>query len=289
MALQSAPARLNAQLVSSSDRELVLSHLKQAALQNLLLLDLVARVGLSSPTELTPQVLAAWRDGRPIGVASLRPSVVLDSAVDLDVLEILMPYFESIETGLVKSGTRIVSALWSRLSALGRSAQLDRAEIAYALHGADGAEGVLTNPPAGCRLRRAVAKDVVELVVAARASLREEGRPDPFVGDPTGFRRWVRGRMHRARLIEVDGRIAFVGYADVRRPEGWLIQGVYTWPALRRRGLARAGMSGLIREAFSAGADHVQLAVVEGNTAGFELYESLGFRPFAELRTILFS
>ena len=131
MALQPAPARLNAQLVSSSDRELVLSHLKQAALQNLLLLDLVARVGLSSPTELTPQVLAAWRDGRPIGVASLRPSVVLDSAVDLDVLEILMPYFESIETGLVKSGTRIVSALWSRLSALGRSAQLDRAEIAW--------------------------------------------------------------------------------------------------------------------------------------------------------------
>jgi predicted GNAT family acetyltransferase len=286
MALQSAPARLSAQLVSSSDRELVLSHLKQAALQNLLLLDLVARVGLSSPTEFTPQVLAAWRDGRPIGVASLRPSLVLDSAVDLDVLEILMPYFESIETGLVKSGSRIVSALWSRLSALGRFAQLDRAEIAYALHGDDEA---LTDPPVGCRLRRAVDKDVDELVVAARASLREEGRPDPFVGDPTGFRRWVRGRMHRARLIEADGRIAFVGYADVRRPEGWLIQGVYTWPALRRRGLARAGMSGLIREAFSAGADHVQLAVVEGNTAGFELYESLGFRPFAELRTVLFS
>ena len=42
-------------------------------------------------------------------------------------------------------------------------------------------------------------------------------------------------------------------------------------------------------EAFEAGADHVQLAVVEGNTAGVRLYEKLGFEPFARLRTILFS
>jgi RimJ/RimL family protein N-acetyltransferase len=32
----------------------------------------------------------------------------------------------------------------------------------------------------------------------------------------------------------------------------------------------------------------VQLAVVEGNAAAERLYEGLGFRPFARLRTILF-
>jgi predicted GNAT family acetyltransferase len=90
-------------------------------------------------------------------------------------------------------------------------------------------------------------------------------------------------------VIESEGRIVFVGYADVRRPDGWLIQGVYTWPEWRKRGFATAGMSDLCREAFEAGADHVQLAVVEGNVAGERLYERLGFRPFGTLRTILFT
>jgi ribosomal protein S18 acetylase RimI-like enzyme len=48
-------------------------------------------------------------------------------------------------------------------------------------------------------------------------------------------------------------------------------------------------VSELCHEAFAAGAKHVQLAVVEGNTAAQHLYEGLGFRPFAKLRTILFT
>ena len=83
--------------------------------------------------------------------------------------------------------------------------------------------------------------------------------------------------------------MAFVAYADVQRPEGWLIQGVYTWPAYRRRGFAAAGVADLCREAFDAGASHVQLAVVEGNLAARRLYAGLGFEPFDELRTILFA
>jgi RimJ/RimL family protein N-acetyltransferase len=45
----------------------------------------------------------------------------------------------------------------------------------------------------------------------------------------------------------------------------------------------------LCRQAFASGADHVQLAVVDGNEPGRRLYESLGFEPFGKLRTILFS
>ena len=98
----------------------------------------------------------------------------------------------------------------------------------------------------------------------------------------------MRGRLARARIVEHAQQVVFVGYADVRRPEGWLIQGVYSWPAQRRRGFAAAGMSGLVDEAFAAGADHVQLAVVADNAAGIGLYEKLGFVPFAKLRTLLF-
>ncbi|NNL67150.1 MAG: GNAT family N-acetyltransferase, partial [Myxococcales bacterium] len=127
-----------------------------------------------------------------------------------------------------------------------------------------------------------------DLVVAARASLREEGRPDPFHGDPHGFRAWVRGRMPRAHVIQDEGRVVFVAYADVQRGEGWLLQGVYTWPDRRRRGFGREGVAGLCRRAAEAGAEHVQLAVVEGNAPAEALYGGLGFEPFVELRTILF-
>src|SRR4029453_1902848 len=130
--------------------------------------------------------------------------------------------------------------------------------------------------------------DLDGLVQAARASLREEHRPDPFEGDPDGFRRWVAGRIPRASVVDLDGALRFAGYADVQRSEGWLLQGVYTWPEARRRGLAAAGVADLCRRAREAGAAHVPLALVAGNTAAERLYESLGFRTFARLRTILF-
>jgi RimJ/RimL family protein N-acetyltransferase len=126
------------------------------------------------------------------------------------------------------------------------------------------------------------------LVEAARASLREEGRPDPFIGDPRGFRRWVSARLPRALIAECAGEVVWVGYADVRIEEGWLLQGIYPWPAWRLRGLAAAGVTALCQIAFAEGAEHVQLSVVDGNDAARALYEGIGFKPFARLRTILF-
>ena len=132
-------------------------------------------------------------------------------------------------------------------------------------------------------------KEMLEdLVVAARASLREEGRPDPFGGDPEGFRAWVTGRIERAHVLEDEGRVVFVAYADVQRAEGWLLQGVYTWPDRRRRGFARAAVAALGHRAAAAGAAHLQLAVVEDNLPALGLYAGLGFHAFLDLRTILF-
>jgi RimJ/RimL family protein N-acetyltransferase len=163
---------------------------------------------------------------------------------------------------------------------------VDRIEIAYAVRSE---EATLRPPRAAEVARPGTEADLEPLVVAARESLREEQRPDPFAGDANGFRRWVRGRVRRARVVESRGRIHFAGYADVCRREGWLIQGVYTWPEVRRHGYATTGISYMCQEAFAAGADHVQLAVVEDNIAGRALYRRLGFSPFAKLRTILFA
>lgn len=278
---------LRAELVRRSERAEVLRHLSLHPLDNLFLFDMAARLARRpAPSELRPEVGAVWRGDDVVAVAGLRPSVVLDAVADDAAVEALVPLVEAYGVGLVKSREPAVGTLWRHLSRrVPRRPLLDRHEIAYVLR----AGGAGTPEPGSPAARPARESDLGPLVVAARESLREEGRPDPFAGDSRGFRRWVRGRLDRARVVEDGRRIVFVGYADVQRPEGWLLQGVYTWPEARGRGIARAGVAALCREAFVEGADHVQLTVVEGNDAGVRLYEGLGFEPFARFRTILFA
>jgi len=278
---------VRARLLGPGDREVAARLLGADAQSNLFLLDLV--LGLDAPPapgEAAAELWGAWRRRTLLGVAALRPCIVLAAQLQAPVLEVLTGALTGVESGLVKSPVEGADMLWRRLEARGRHALVDRVERAYALRVG---EARLVEPPAGTRIRQATLQDLDALVEAARASLREEQRPDPFDGDPDGFRRWVRGRLPRAQVLERGGSVVFVGYADVRRKEGWLLQGVYTWPSARRRGFASAGVSSLCRSAFDAGADHVQLSVVEGNQAGGGLYAKLGFQPFASLRTILFA
>jgi RimJ/RimL family protein N-acetyltransferase len=278
---------LEAWPVRLAERGAVVAYLARRPDRNLFLLDVAARLGIPPPPgELRSEVVAAWQGGAVAGVAALRPSVVFDAEAGPDTIRALLPHLETLGVGLIKSARPGVDEAWAELCRRGRrQALLDRRETAYALRAGSAS---LREAP-GLRARPAAADDLEALVFAARESLREEERPDPFAGDARGFRRWVRGRVARARVVEYAGRIVFVGYADVQRPEGWLIQGVYTWPEFRRRGFAASGVSDLCREAFASGANHVQLAVVEGNAAGERLYEGLGFEAFGELRTILFA
>ncbi len=204
-------------------------YLARDAPRNLLLLDMASRVAQrGAPGELRAELAVARRDDAIVGVAGLRPSIVFDADVDRDAIQAFMPFIETLGVGLVKSGVAGVDALWDELLRRApRRPVLDRFETGYAVR------------PDEARLvegaaRPAEAGDLEPLVIAARESLREEGRPDPFEGDVRNFRRWVRGRIPRARVVEDEGRIVFVGYADVQRPDGWLIQGVYTWPEASR-------------------------------------------------------
>jgi ribosomal protein S18 acetylase RimI-like enzyme len=281
--------QIRADFMVAHQTEQVLARLRHEPRHNLLLMDLVAR------TEEDPgvgirgcQVVVASRGAEIVGVASLRPSLILEDGLESETLAAVLPFLSRLEAGLIKSQAHAVGPVWECLRSVGRHPLLDRYEECHVLDTKGLGEGPRVLP-AGASLRRGEPSDLDALVFAARSSLREEDRPDPSYGDPHGFRRWVRGRIGRARLLEVAGQPVFVGYADVCRPEGWLIQGVYTWPDQRRRGYARAGMLGMVDEAVQAGAEHVQLAVVEGNRPALGLYGSLGFRALSRLRTILFN
>ena len=287
MALVSAPwAAAAARRLGARDRDAAVSRAARDPLSNLFLLELAAGLGRpASPGEAPSELAGLFRGRELAALVAVRPCIVLERDLAPEALQALLPFLLEVEAGLVKSAVEPVDALWRELVADGRRGLVDRRETAYRLERRD---LVPAGPAAGARVRPAAGSDLEPLVQAARASLREEGRPDSFEGDPEGFRRWVRGRVTRASVVETEHGIAWVGYADVRRAEGWLLQGVYSFPAERRRGHARAGVAALCREAFAAGADHVQLAVVQGNTAAERLYQGLGFRPFDVLRTILF-
>ncbi len=282
----SDPARPRARRLRSRDRGPVVARLAEGGRENLFLLDLAAQLGLPpNPGEARSELVGVYEGEQLCGVAALRPSVVLDAHFAPAGLDALAPHLLGLDFGLVKSSEPLVGSVWARMAAAGNHAYIDREENAYAL---DAPAARLVEPAAGQCVRAAREADLDDLVFAARASLREEGRPDSYENDPHNFVRWVRGRTARATLVEHEGRIGFVGYADVRRPQGWLLQGVYTWPEVRRRGLAAAGVSALCRDAFAAGASHVQLSVVAGNEPAEHLYAGLGFAAFARLRTVLF-
>ena len=276
-----------AQFVTRKQCREVLAYLTRSPSENLVLIDLIQEISRSWRDPGT-QVVATWDGNRVVGVASLRPSIVTDVAMNADALEACLPLLMCVDMGLIKSAPDHAALIWEGLQVQGRRALIDRLETAY-VRLLDGHGSMGEPPPSGTVLRRARMEDLESLVEAARASLLEESRPDPFDGDMAGFRRWVAGRVERARLVEVGGVPVFVAYADVRQPDGWLVQGVYTWPRARRRGYASAGMNALLREAQDHGAAHVQLAVVGGNEPAASLYRGLGFTPQFDLRTILFS
>jgi ribosomal protein S18 acetylase RimI-like enzyme len=281
-----ARAALRVRPLRARDRNVALARLRPHARDDLFLLDLVRQVGSGAGAEPEAEVLGAFAGDTLLGVASLRPTVVLESALEPAVLDALTPAIGSLAAGLVRSPARLVGPLWAALARRGRRALVDRTETSLVVEARAVAP---VAPPAGTRVRPAEVRDLDPLVDAARASLREEGRPDPFLGDPRGFRRWVAARLGRALVAERGGRVAWVGYADVQMREGWLLQGVYTWPDARRRGLAAAGIAALCQRAFAEGAEHVQLSVVEGNQPALSLYDRLGFTAHVRLRTLLFA
>lgn len=280
-------AGLRVRPLRERDLDAALEYLDRAPLLNLVLADLVLRVADPAPGQgRPPEVLGAWRGRELAGLAGLAPSVVFDALAEPAALEAFFPYLVRVGSGLVKSTEEVVAPLHDWLDAEGRRVLLDRIEIGFAVT----RERARLRPPAEAPpVRTAAASDLEALVDAARRSLLEESRPDPFDADPIGFRRWVGGRVRRAVVVECGDELGFVGYADVQCSRGWLLQGVFTWPEARRRGFAAAGVSELCRRAFASGGAHVQLAVIEGNTAAEQLYAGLGFERFARLRTLLFS
>ena len=132
-------------------------------------------------------------------------------------------------------------------------------------------------------VRRAAATDALGV-----AELRRRFEAEYFPGGGQGPVAWYRNVAEQAirdgaYVAEIDGVLAGMVSVEADIPELTHIGAVYTRPAYRGRGLAKAVVTAICQEAFRR-RPRVSLTVSPANTPAWRAYERLGFRPWDEYR-----
>lgn len=144
-------------------------------------------------------------------------------------------------------------------------------------------------PPvtAGPAVERAGPADLEEVLPLSAAMHLEELGTDPREDDPEGFERNVLSRLRKGRTFVIRAGGTVVWKTDVGSDcqYGAQLEGVYTRPAWRGRGLAAAGLSTLSR-ALLERRPRVTLHVHAENAAALRAYAKAGFRSVDRLRLL---
>lgn len=146
-------------------------------------------------------------------------------------------------------------------------------------------------------LRPATVRDLPTLVRHRDAMWLEMGRVRPGERDPTSaaYRKWLLARIKRGTLSafvvtdDDSGAVLASGGVWIQEVQprpghpltmwGYILS-VYTEPAARRQGIARAVVDACIRHAQEAGCTRCCL---HASDEGRPLYAQLGFEPTAEM------
>lgn len=248
-----------------------------------------------------PMQIAAWvHEGgldrnAPPSALFVEPEGGLAFVSDLGVI---MPHLirgESVEELAHRIGTpaaRVVVGptwaariLWTTLEQRGCRARIVRDQVGYAVSRESfKAEAKHETLP----LRAATLADLDGLVSASAAMAVEESKDDPARRNPGLFRSRIADRIRKGRdfvLIE-NGRLLFKVNVAALSPFGGHIEGVYTAPKARGRGIGRAGTAWITNWILQRGA-LATLLVNKDNRVARQIYEGLGFVPTYESRTIL--
>jgi ribosomal protein S18 acetylase RimI-like enzyme len=137
-------------------------------------------------------------------------------------------------------------------------------------------------------VRRAQPGDLDLLVVAAAAMHREEMGIDPLAIDPAGWRARMAVLIARGwSWVWIEGgEVLFKAELSAWTAEVVQVQGVYTAPSARGRGIATAGLAAVC-EALHAEVPTCSLYVNHFNVAALRVYTRLGFETVGEFATII--
>jgi uncharacterized protein len=148
--------------------------------------------------------------------------------------------------------------------------------------------GALTAEPA-TQVRRGTPHDLDRLTVAAADMHREEMGVDPLAIDPAGWRNRMGTLIQRGwSWVWTEGdEVVFKAELSAWTPEAVQVQGVYTAPRHRNRGIATAAMAAVCRAALDD-VPACTLYVNHYNAAARTVYRRLGFEQVASLATLMY-
>jgi RimJ/RimL family protein N-acetyltransferase len=138
-------------------------------------------------------------------------------------------------------------------------------------------------------VRPSTRSDLEALIVAAARMHREEMGIDPLAVDAPAW------RMRMLSLIERrwswiwmhDREVLFKAELSAWTPDVVQIQGVYTTPKYRGRGIARAGLAAVCAHVFND-VPRCSLYVNQYNVIAQRVYERLGFKPADVFATVMY-
>jgi predicted GNAT family acetyltransferase len=139
-------------------------------------------------------------------------------------------------------------------------------------------------------VRPATPETLDALVPACRAMFTEElGFPPP--GPEPGYRAHVATQVERGNMVvRVDptsGRVIFKAELGAACGPWVQVQGVWTDPAYRGRGIAKAGMAAVIGYARQRGWRQVCLYVNDFNAPALAVYRAVGFTQVGTWATVM--
>jgi len=175
----------------------------------------------------------------------------------------------------------LVEHVWRRWMPMGFESRMVRDQQAYAV--TPERFRPVDEPLA---LHPATLADLGPLVESSAAMAREEARDDPQGRNPGMFRARIRERILRQRdLVHYEGpELAFKANIAAISPIGGQVEGIYTHPALRHRGLGLRGTAAVTQWILDR-APRASLLVNDDNRVARRLYRRLGYVEVYESRT----
>ncbi len=269
------------------DQSRILAFLERNHLLNIYLISRLQDEGFGP----AGQTIEVRHRGEIVCVASVSSNVVLaaDPRIKNDLLTKALGFVaehivqQSYPVRAIISEAYLVEELWKRLQ--WRVDPPTVVRLSQPVYAVDPANAPRENLQ---RVRYSSMDDLDKLVPACAAMHLEEVGIDPLARDAFGYRLRVRHLIEQRRsvLLREGSEIAFKCEYSAVTARAIQIMGVWTNPAMRRKGLASTALKELCGHIASQGKS-VTLFVNDFNAPALALYESLGFQQIGRNRALI--